>query len=126
MTRRLIIQTQNFQHNAAMLEAYCEGHGIPEQYGNMLSELNTTVVPNLRRFPAMGRPFLQREPYSIEALNGLTRLMALLALLPKGTEIREYVLAQHIILYATTADTVYLLSIKHHKQLSFDFLSFWT
>ncbi|HEX7387981.1 MAG TPA: type II toxin-antitoxin system RelE/ParE family toxin [Castellaniella sp.] len=123
---RRIEATDNYRSNLRQLEDFCRRNGTLVQHRDMLAGIKMTVAPNLRRFPALGRFFLQREPYSIEALNGLDRLMAQLALHPKGTEIREYVLAEHVILYATTANTVYLLAIKHHKQLSFDFLSFWT
>ena len=31
----------------------------------------------------------------------------------------------YVILYALVRDSAYLLTIKHHRQLSFDLASFW-
>ena len=79
-------------------------------------------VPNLRRFPRMGRRYLDRPPQSVEALAGL-------AALPAGaaTRLREYLHGDYLILYTDVqADaTVVLLSIRHHRQLSFDFERLW-
>ena len=39
---------------------------------------------------------------------------------------REYVLKDYLLLYALIdGATVYLLSIRHHRQLSFDFEGHW-
>jgi hypothetical protein len=95
-----------------------------------------TVIPNLERFPEMGRLFLARSINSIEVRNGLDLLYKQLNEVGKlgeiQGEIREYLLADYLILYArfssgakATKSTIYLLSIKHHRQLSFDFESFW-
>jgi hypothetical protein len=40
-------------------------------------------------------------------------------------EIREYLTGDYLILYALIGDAVYLLSIRHHRQLSFDIERFW-
>ena len=49
--------------------------------------------------------------------------------LPAGAPdaLREYLHGDYLLLYtATEADaTVYLLSIRHHRQLSFDFARLW-
>lgn len=126
MTRPSIVLTRNFRNNVEELAAFCDQLGTPERCRLMLSELKTTVLPNLRRFPAMGRRFLERTPYSIEAINGLDQLQAQLARCPPDTTIREYVMADQLLLYAVAGDVIYLLSIRHHRQLSFDFPSFWT
>lgn len=49
----------------------------------------------------------------------------LLAQLPLGAAeaLRVYLHGDYLILY--TATTVYLLSIRHHRQLSFDFARLW-
>ncbi len=38
---------------------------------DLLDELMETVIPNLERFPDMGRSFLARQAGSVEVLNGL-------------------------------------------------------
>ena len=40
-------------------------------------------------------------------------------------EIRETLTGDYLILYALVGGTVNLLSIKHHRQLSFNFDRFW-
>ena len=80
------------------------------------------AIPNLARFPRIGRPYLDNPPQSAEAL-------AQLAALPAGAaaSLREYLHGNYVMLY-TTMDanaTVYLLSIRHHRQLSFDFARLW-
>ena len=91
-------------------------------FDDLLDELRTTVIPNLGRFPRMGRRYLDHVPRSAEA-------MAQLAALPAGAAdaLREYLHGDYLILYANAEAnaTVYLLSIRHHRQLSFDFGRLW-
>ena len=78
---------------------------------------------NLERHPRIGRNFLQRQNESIEAQTRIQKLDALLITLGTDTEraeIREYVMTDYLLLYALVGDVIYLLAIKHHKQLSFD------
>ena len=79
-------------------------------------------IPNLRRFLRIGRRYLANPPQSAEAL-------AQLAGLPAGAPdaLREYLHGDYLMLYAAMeADaTVHLLSIRHHRQLSFDFARLW-
>ena len=92
----------------------------------LLAEIRATVIPNLRRFPRIGRRYLAHPPQSAEAL-------AQLAALPKGAPdaLREYLHGDYLLLYSVAdassqADaTVYLLSIRHHRQLSSDFVRLW-
>jgi hypothetical protein len=46
-------------------------------------------------------------------------------LLADSNRLREYVMDHYLVLYAQTEDVIYLLSIKHHRQVSFDFESHW-
>ena len=79
------------------------------------------MIPNLENFPKSGRPFLAREARSIESQAVIQRLTARIG---RG-EIREYLSDEYLILYALIGDTAYLLSVQHHRQLSFDFQGFW-
>lgn len=80
------------------------------------------MVPNLRRFPRIGRPYLDTPPQSAEAL-------AQLAALPAGAPdaLRIYLHGDYLMLYAAieASAIVYLLSIRHHRQLSFDSVGLW-
>jgi hypothetical protein len=69
----------------------------------------------------MGASFLARQGRSVEARAMIQRLNAAVG---RG-EIREYLFDDYLVLYAIIDDTVYLLSIKHHRQLSFDLEAFW-
>ena len=91
-------------------------------FDNLLAELRASVIPNLARFPRIGRQYLDNPPQSAEAL-------AQLAKLPAGAAhaLREYLHDDYLMLYVVmdASATVYLLSIRHHRQLSFDFARLW-
>lgn len=48
-----------------------------------------------------------------------------LAWLGEDSDIREYLMEDYLLLYAIVDRAIYLLSIRHHKQLSFDFAQLW-
>lgn len=91
-------------------------------YDDLLTLLRTEIIPNLRRFPHMGRRYLDQPPRSVEAL-------AMLATLPPGAadSLRVYLADAYLILYAVdkAGSATTLLSIRHHRQLSFDFGKIW-
>jgi len=91
-------------------------------FDDLLAELRATVIPNLRRFPRIGRRYLANPPQSAEALAQLTAL-------PAGAPdaLREYLHGDYLMLYTAieVEEAVYLLSIRHHRQLSFDFARLW-
>lgn len=88
----------------------------------LLAELRATVFPNLSRFPRIGRRYLDNPPQSAEALAQLAALPASAA-----QALREYLHGDYLMLYTAseTSAMVYLLSIRHHRQLSFDFAKLW-
>jgi hypothetical protein len=73
----------------------------------------------------MGRLFLGRPVRSVEVANGAERLTAKLKDLDTNGELGEYVISHYLLLYALIDSVVYLLSIRHHRQLSFDFQALW-
>lgn len=113
--------TAHFEHNLGAIESFLAGVDALPSYDNLLDELLDTLVPNLERFPAMGRDFLERPAGSVEAVNALERLHMKL----QGGELREYLLADYLVLYARFDTEIYLLAIKHHRQLSFDFQAWY-
>ena len=71
--------------------------------------------------------FLER----LDAIEGfLTEALAQLATLPAGaaSALRDYLHGDYVMLYTAvdTDATVYLLSIHHHRELSFDFARLWS
>ena len=113
--------TANFEANLASIETFWIGAAAPHSYDNLLEVLLEAVIPNLEQFPKMGRPFLSRQAQSVESQAVIERLKARTG---RG-EIKEYLMDDYLILYALIGDAVYLLSIRHHKQLSFDLEGFW-
>ena len=126
MASRLIIKlTANFERNLEEMETFLLEAQAPQAFDALLDELTDTVIPNLERFPGMGRLFFERPTRSVEASNGIDGLRRKLKGLAKDGEIREYVMSHYLLLYARFDSTIYLLSIQHHRQLSFDFQSQW-
>lgn len=118
--------TSNFEHNLEEIEAFLVEADASQAFDALLNALTDTVIPNLERFPEMGRLFLQRPVRSVEVTSGVERLIKQLWSISKDGELREYVMADYLLLYARIEETVYLLSIRHQRQLSFDFQALWT
>lgn len=114
--------TASFLERLDAIEAFLAQASAGFAFDDLLAELRATVIPNLRRFPRIGRRYLANPPQSAEAL-------AQLAALPAGTPdaLREYMHGDYLVLYMVVdaspmaKASVYLLSIRHHRQLSFDF-----
>jgi len=113
--------TANFEANLDVVAAFLAEAGAPQAFAALVDTIAASVIPNLERFPDMGRPFLDRPADSVEARERIHRLQS-----SHGKAvIREYVLDDFLILYAVRGESVYLLAIKHHRQLSFDLPSHW-
>jgi plasmid stabilization system protein ParE len=113
---------ENFQRNLEEIERFLIEAAAPQAYDALLDELLETVIPNLQRFPEMGHPFFARQARSVEAVNAVERLRkALSALTADFSALREYLFADYLVLYVQIEGGLYLLAIRHHRQLSFDF-----
>lgn len=127
MPKTLVVKfTANFERNLAEIEQFLYASDAAGAYDELLDELVDTVIPNLERFPSMGQNFLSRLVGSQETREALVVLRNKLAALvadPDG--LREYVMQNYLVLYAQIRDNIYLLSVLHHRQLSFDFESHW-
>ena len=114
--------TASFLQRLDAVESFLNEADAAFAFDDLLAGLRDTVIPNLARFPRIGRRYLDNPPQSAEAL-------AQLATLPAGAAgaLREYLHGDYLILYvAMEAEAaVYLLSIRHHRQLSFDFARLW-
>ena len=104
--------TASFLERLDAIEAFLLEADAGVAFDKLLAELRNTVIPNLRRFPRMGRRYLDQPPQSAEAI-------AQLGLLPAGTADALRVLGSgnYLILYSAQegSATVYLLSIRHHQ-----------
>lgn len=80
----------------------------------------------------MGLALMESEPESVEALARVERLQKRLAAYDRATDLREYVMDDYLVAYAIkeagrrSPSVIYLLAIKHRKQLSFDLERLWT
>jgi len=114
--------TENFTANLDAIREYLASQDPAAAFEQLLDRLFDVFIANLELFPRMGRTFLGREPTADEG-------RAILAQLKKGmdadTEVREYIDENYLILYAIRKSTVFLLSIRHHLQLSFDLKGHW-
>lgn len=114
--------TASFLERLDTIEGFLTEANAAFAFDKLLTELRATVIPNLARFPRIGRRYLDNPPQSAEAL-------AQLAALPAGAAgaLREYLHGDYLVLYTAmdASATVYLLSIRHHRQLSFDFARLW-
>ena len=124
-SQHLVKLTANFERNLGQAEAFLLEANAPQAFDALLDELTDTVIPNLERFPGMGRLFFERPIRSVEASNRMDVLKRKLNVIAKDGEIREYVMPHYLVLYARFDATIYLLSIRHHRQLSFDFQAQW-
>lgn len=121
--RRRLQITKNFDQNLADIRQFLEEQQAHAEFGSLIETLFATVIPNLERFPEMGVDFFVRAPQSAE---GQLRLETLRERLGKNTGLREYISGDYLLLYALRGDDIYLLSIKHHRQLSFDLKGHWS
>lgn len=121
--------TANFEHNLAQIGTYWAERDAPQAYASMLDELGSVIVGNLERHPRIGRRFFARTAQSVEARERVADLAKRFG----AADVREYLSGDYLLLYVVSAaaagdkapEVVHLLSIKHHRQLSFDFDGFW-
>ena len=115
--------TASFLERLESIEAFLSEAEASSKFDRLLDELRTTVIPNLARFPRIGCRYLDDPPRSAEAL-------ALLASLATGApgSLREYLHDDYLLLYTVddVEGAVYLLSVRHHRELSFDFARLWS
>lgn len=123
MKKKIVVKlTANFERNLDNIEAFLTEADAPLAYDALLDQIADTVIPNLEQFPDIGRMFMQRPAKSVEVSNGLKALQKKL----KDGALHEYFISDYLMLYARYDEVIYLLSIKHHRQLSFDFNAMWS
>lgn len=113
--RYRVVLTVGFNARLDEIEQFYAEVGAIGVMEALLLALQDTVIPNLERFPRMGRPYGHRDRLlkgTRAALEGLPSRQA--------KALREYLHGDYLILYAVTdpGGVVQLLSIRHHRQLS--------
>ena len=121
--------TANFEANLAQIAAFWAEREAPHAYTELLDELGNTVIANLEQHPRLGRRFFARTGQSVEVRERVAALLKRLG----AIEVREYLSGDYLLLYGVVSAgegskqglTIYLLAIRHHRQLSFEFEGFW-
>lgn len=119
---RSVLVTRNFDRNLAAIRDFVAAAGASAAFGELVGRLASEVIPNLQRFPSLGADFLARAPLSADGIALFEKVVKAAA---PGSQIRQLIDGDYVILYLVRAGTIYLLSIKHHRQLSFDLMGHW-
>lgn len=120
--RKKPVLTENFAKNLDAIEGFLKPEGAA-RFQRLLDQIFNEVIPTLRRFPRAGRSFLGRPPRSLEARTLIDKLKEAVG----PTEgLREFIKGDYLVLYWIRKNEIIFLSIKHHRQLSFDLNRFWT
>ena len=113
--------TENFSANLTDIGTFLAEDGIVF-FERLLKKLIEEAVPMLCRFPLSGRSFFNRSIRTTQALERVERMKELLT---KGDNVRELIFDDYLILYLVRGDQIVFLSIKHHRQLSYDLKLLW-
>src|SRR5690606_24445830 len=99
--RHTVRLTAHFERNLEQIEAFLWETEAPHAFDALLDELTDTVIPNLGRFPHMGRVFPARPARSVETTNGIERLEAQFNdIANEGDQLLDYVMSNYLLLYA--------------------------
>lgn len=119
---RAVLVTRNFDRNLAAIRDFLASAGASAAFRELVARLASDVIPNLQRFPDMGADFLARAPLSAD---GIALFEEVVKAAGPGSHVRQLIDGDYLLLYLVKGGTVYLLAIKHHRQLSFDLMGHW-
>jgi plasmid stabilization system protein ParE len=114
--------TASFERNLESIREFLAAADALPALDALVSELSDNLIPTLERFPDLGAEFTGRAPLSVEGRALFERLVALAG---DDGEVRQLIEGDYVVLYLVRGGSVYLLSIRHHRQVSFDFASHW-
>lgn len=120
-----VLLTANFERNLDEVERHLTAAENLDGFDRLLDLLSDHVIPTLERFPAIGRPISARRTGSAKVKAAGEQVARQVQRIVGAAEIREYILPDYLLLYAFAAAKVYLLAIRHHRQLSYDLHSRW-
>lgn len=114
--------TANFKRNLDEIESFLSDSDASGRFDRFLDDLFGAVFPLLEEFPQSGADFFRNKPLSLEVARRIAQLQK-----KYGADLclRELIHDDYLLLYALREDDLYLLSIKHHRQLSFDLRDNW-
>ena len=120
--RGAVIVTANFERNLTSIREFLASADAAPAFAALVEDLSDRMIPAMERFPDIGADFLSRAPLSREGQVLFDRLVALAG---PGANVRQWIEGDYVILYLVRAGSIFLLSIRHHRQLSFDFHGHW-
>ena len=120
--RREVLVTQPFREAfASLADHYRTLQPLFADSGARLAGFNedlfARIVPALEQHAHIGRPYALRKLGSGGEAVLLAQLTPLLA--ASSAVAREWVEREFTILYLVTPETVYLVNLKHHRQLGY-------
>lgn len=118
---RAVRVTEYFERRLQSIQAYLLEADASVAFDDLLDHLFKNVIPNLEQFPEMGADFLARRCASLESRARIENLASTYGV----EQIREYIFGDYLMLYSVTSTTVDLLSIRHHRQVSYDLKKIW-
>ncbi len=113
--------TLNFSANLSDIKTFLGEAGAPT-FDRLFDHLVKDLVPMLCRFPLSGRSFLHRTIHSNEAQALVQKLQDKMR---PGDDLREFIADDYLILCMVRGKRIVFLSIRHHRQLTFDLKRFW-
>ncbi|MBI1864937.1 MAG: type II toxin-antitoxin system RelE/ParE family toxin [Nitrospirae bacterium] len=122
MARATVRITANFHRNLEEIRQFLAENDAGRAFDALLDRVFDNAIPNLERFPELGKDFLARGPRSAEGLALFNKVKKRLG---RGFALREYITGDTIVLYAVRGREVFLLCIRNHRQMSFDFRNVW-
>lgn len=84
----------------------------------LLDQAYDALPERLAQAPRIGREFVAHAPESPDVQAVWATVCELLG---KDVELRECIFGDYLALYAIHGDTLYLLTLRHHRQSGFDF-----
>jgi plasmid stabilization system protein ParE len=121
MAGRRPVFAENFSRNLLDIQAFLGPEGV-RHARHVLERLLDEVVPTICRFPQSGRSFLS---HAIHSKEGRALLNKVRGQLEEADDLREFIMDDYMLLYLVRGSQIVFLSIKHHRQLSFDLRRFW-
>ncbi len=119
---RAVLATANFERNLEAIDEFLSGSEGEHRFGELVRRLASHVIPSLQRFPEMGADFLTRAPLSAD---GRALFEKVVRSSGPQAQVRQLIDGEYVLLYLVKDGAIYLLSFKHHRQLSFDFADHW-
>lgn len=117
-----VLVTANFDRNLAEIREFLSEAQAAGTFDELVARLASEVIPNLQRFPELGADFLARAPLSTD---GIALFEEVVKAAGPGSQVRQLIDGDYLVLYLVKEGVVHLLSIKHHRQVSFDLAGHW-